>query len=442
VTATLPTGPRTAPAPLRPSWEEPARLAALRAAGAEAARDLGWPSSSEGEDWRRTPQIDRLDPGRFLQPDPLGRGGAASLPAYLAEALAEAGAASGAEAVGVDDARGHLRAAAWAGDGAEPFATALARDPGALARLGSVLAPGHRPTVAHNTARFAAGTLVEVRRGDRARTVHLVHGVEPGQVAWPRTLVVLEAGTECTLVEEWRSAEGEGSALLAPVTELVVGQGARLRHVLLHRAGPEVVALASSRAVVDRDGAYEAAWVLIGGSWSKVYLEVALRGPGSSARLRGCAVARGSQHVDLQTTQAHEAPAAESDLLHRTVVQGRARSIYAGLIRVAKGAQKTNAYVQNRNLLLSPTAKADSNPTLEILANDVRCTHGATAGPVDPDQLFYCRSRGIEGEAARDLIVGGFLADVLDELPLAPLRPAATAWVAAALTQPGEPNGG
>ncbi len=365
------------------------------------------------------------------------------MPAYLAAALREATAVSAAETVLGDDAAGHRGSGhgdAWA-PGAVPLGEAWDRLPEAAHRLGAVLPPSSGPIVARNTARFAAATVIAVGRGDPPRTVHLVHGVEPGQVAWPRTLVVMGEGTECTLVEEWLGPPTPGEALCVPVTEVLVGPGAHCRHVLIHRLGPEAILLAGCRAVVDRDAAYDASWVWVGGAWGKVALAVALQGPGASTRLSGCAVGRASQHMDLQTTQAHEAPATFSDCLHRTVVRDRARSVYAGLIRVAPAAQKTNAYVQNRNLLLSPTAKADSNPTLEILANDVRCTHGATAGPVDRDQLFYCQSRGIEPQAARELIVGGFLADVVGRLPLLGLRAAAQGWVAAALGMGVGPEG-
>ncbi|HUY98657.1 MAG TPA: Fe-S cluster assembly protein SufD [Verrucomicrobiae bacterium] len=440
MTTIAPSSPPSAVEPLRPPWDEPPSLRALREAGAVASRVLAWPSSSRDEEWRRTAQIDRLDPARFAQPVPrdpgevdrLGPG--ADPPGYLAEASAGAPAISQAEVILVDDAAGYRGCGPGARPrpGAGPVAVALPRAGGALARLGTVLPPRTGAVVAHNTARFASATLIEVRRGDPPATVHLVHGVEPGQVAWPRTVVLLGEGAECTVIEEWLSPPEPGAALVAPVTELVLGAGARCRHVLVQRLGPGGVLLASIRAELDRDATYEAGWILVGGAWSKVALEVALQGPGASARLSGCAAAGGTQHIDLQTTQAHQAPATTSDCLHRTVMRGRARSVYAGLIQVAPAAQKTNAYVQNRNLLLSPTAKADSNPTLEILANDVRCTHGATAGPVDRDQLFYCQSRGIEPLAARDLIVTGFLADVVDRLPLEGLRQAAWEWLAPA----------
>jgi Fe-S cluster assembly protein SufD len=136
----------------------------------------------------------------------------------------------------------------------------------------------------------------------------------------------------------------------------------------------------------------------------------------------GLCLGDGKQHFDVQTLQDHIARGAVSDLLYRVAVAGQSRSVYAGLIRVEEGAQKTNAYVQNRNLLLSPVAKADSNPTLEILANDVRCTHGSTAGRIDDNHLFYCQSRGIGREQARRLIVEGFFADVIDSFPEGDLR--------------------
>ena len=434
-----------------PAMPEPARVRELRQTAAVAYAEAPWPSSARDEDWRRTPQIDRLDPARFqLAPaaGPLASAGRA-LPGWLREA-ARALPQAGLETVTlIDDAAGSHPGsppvAGASGSGLEvwPLEVALQERPALVtAHLATVLAPGQRTFVALNTARFLGGSVVHVARGTEAtQVVHLLHGVGAGEAAFPRTLVVLEEGAACTVVEEWLGPPAGDPALLVPVTEVVVGANARCRHVLVERTGSGAVLQASVRARVARDGRYEASWLLLGGAWQKTYLEVDLAGAGSSAQLSGLTFGGGTRHVDLQTLQAHLEPAATSDLLYRVAMRDRARSIYGGLIRVAPAAQKTSAYVQNRNLLLSPQAKADSNPTLEIEANDVRCTHGATAGPVDPDQLFYCETRGIDREAARQLIVEGFFADVLDRLPAAALRTLGSGWLQAAFAstavQPG-----
>ncbi len=430
-----------------PAVLEPTRVQELRQIAAAAYAEGPWPSSARDEDWRRTPQVDRLDPARFqLAPaaGPLASVGRA-LPAWL-RAAARALPEAGLETLSlIDDAAGSHPGAPAApgasGSGLEvwPLEVALQERPGLVtAHLATVLAPGQRPFVALNTARFLGGSVVHVTRGTEAtQVVHLLHGVGTGQAAFPRTLVVLEEGAACTIVEEWLGPAGADPALLVPVTEVVVGANARCRHVIVERTGAGAVLQASVRARVARDGRYEASWLLLGGAWQKTYLEVDLAGSGSSAQLSGLTYGGGDRHVDLQTLQAHLEPAATSDLLYRVAMRDRARSVYGGLIRVAPAAQKTSAYVQNRNLLLSPQAKADSNPTLEIEANDVRCTHGATAGPVDPEQLFYCEIRGIEREAARQLIVEGFFADVLDRLPAPPLRALGSQWLQAAFAGTG-----
>jgi Fe-S cluster assembly protein SufD len=160
----------------------------------------------------------------------------------------------------------------------------------------------------------------------------------------------------------------------------------------------------------------------MGGQLSKGRVETILRGPGTDARLIGLYFGDGKQHFDRYTLQDHQAPSARSDLLFKGVLTDEARSVYSGLIRVHPKAQKTDAYQQNRNLLLSRTARADSIPNLEIGANDVRCTHGATVGKVDEEELFYIMCRGLTRAEATRLIVEGFVDPQIEELPIAGLR--------------------
>lgn len=409
---------RDSAVPARLPGGEPEAVSHLRQQALAAYREIPWPSSARDEDWRRTPLVDKLDPAAYLPATPGG---------WLQQ-MARPGAMGGA----LPD----LAPAGAPGQAVRELGEALRSEPERWAHLlGSLAAPGLRKLVALNTARFQEGELVHVGRGEQLPLpVRVRHGVGDGEAAFPRTLVVLEEGASATILEEWVSPES-CRGLLVPVTEVVVGRGARLTHLISQRLGPEAVLQSTLRARLVEGASYQLSFALLGGLWGKSYLEVELAGEGCEFRSAGLCVGQRSQHFDVQTLQDHLARGAVSDLLYRAAVADRSRSVFAGLIRVEEGAQKTNAYVQNRNLLLSPTAKADSNPTLEILANDVRCTHGTAAGRIDEEQLFYCQSRGVTREEARRLVVEGFFADVVDSFPEGELREEARGWVLSALDQ-------
>jgi Fe-S cluster assembly protein SufD len=402
---------------------------ALRETALAAYREAPWPSSSRDEDWRRSPQIDKLDPATFAEPE----GSCGALPAYLTEALAGPLEGLATSAILVTDQNGNL-SAGHSSPQALPIAEGLGQDPELWKGfLGTVANPGLRKFVSLNTARFTGGACVRASKGQLVEApVRIVHGVDQGSASFPRTLVLVEEGASLTLVEEWVSPDGEKD-LLAPVVEIVLERGAQLNHVVYQRCGNQSVVQSTVRVKIAQDARYRLQWALLGSAWQKTYYDVDLIGYGSESKAHGLAIGHGDQHFDVQTLQDHIAGGAISDLLYRVAVAERSRSIFAGLIRVEEDAQKTNAYVQNRNLLLSPTAKADSNPTLEILANDVRCTHGSTAGRIDDDQLFYCEARGIAREQARRLVVEGFFADVVDAFPVGELREAARGWLLEAL---------
>ena len=192
---------------------------------------------------------------------------------------------------------------------------------------------------------------------------------------------------------------------------------------------------ASHHARVDRDA--ELDWVTggFGSAKGKVWIQNDLAGQGATSRVTGAYFADGDQHLDYDTYQLHQAPHTTSDFAFKGALRDRARAVWRGMIRVEEGAQKTNAYQENRNLLLSKTAHADSIPGLEILANDVRCTHGATLGQVDREQLFYLMSRGLSRSEAERLIVRGFFQDVLDRVELEPVREALGAALAARIPE-------
>ncbi|GAC1450227.1 MAG: Fe-S cluster assembly protein SufD [Ktedonobacterales bacterium] len=243
-----------------------------------------------------------------------------------------------------------------------------------------------------------------------------------GRASMAHTLVVLGEASQATLVEEFTSPSDGHQGFSSRVAELFVGQGATLNYANVQHWGGTVYDFHTERALLDRDSTLILHSIELGSQLSKGRVETIMQGAGSSARLLGLYFGDGQQHLDRYTLQDHRAPNATSDLLFKGVLTDRARSVYSGLIRVHPHAQKTDAYQQNRNLLLSRTARADSIPNLEIGANDVRCTHGATVGKVDEEELFYLMCRGLTRVDATRLIVEGFVDPLIAEVPIAGLR--------------------
>jgi Fe-S cluster assembly protein SufD len=279
---------------------------------------------------------------------------------------------------------------------------------------------------AHNAALWQHGLLVRVPKDvvlDKPLYVRIANGVEGGSLFW-RLLVVAEAGSRFTLIEEYASASPELSGYANAAVELFVEQGAKLEYVSIQNYSPETWHFATHHARVERDA--ELDWVAggFGSKKGKVRIQNDLNGPGATSRVTGAYFADGDQHLDYDTFQEHIAPDTESDFAFKGALRDTASAVWRGMIRVEPDAQKTNAYQENRNLLLSPTAHADSIPGLEIMANDVRCTHGATLGRVDRDMLFYLMARGLSRAEAERLIVRGFFQDVLDRVELEPVREA------------------
>jgi Fe-S cluster assembly protein SufD len=279
---------------------------------------------------------------------------------------------------------------------------------------------------AHNAAMWHHGLLVRVPRDlqlDAPLYVKLANSVDDGSLFW-RLLVVAEEGSRFSLIEEYASATPEVRGYSNAVVELFVEQGAKLEYVSLQSLSRETWHFATHHARVERDA--ELDWVAggFGSKKGKIRIQNDLAGPGATSRVTGAYFADATQHLDYDTFQEHIAPSTTSDFAFKGALRDSARTVWRGMIRVEKDAQKTNAYQENRNLLLSKDAHADSIPGLEILANDVRCTHGATLGRIDRDELFYCMARGLSRAEAERLIVRGFFQDVLDRIELEPVREA------------------
>jgi Fe-S cluster assembly protein SufD len=279
---------------------------------------------------------------------------------------------------------------------------------------------------AHNAAMWESGLLVRVPRGvvlERPIYVRIANSAEGGSLFW-RLLIVVEEGARVSFVEEYSSASPELSGYSNAVTELFVGQAAKLEYVSIQNLSAETWHFASHHARVERDA--ELDWVAggFGSKKGKVRIQNDLAGPGATSRVTGAYFADGTQHLDYDTFQEHMAPSTTSDFAFKGALRDQATSVWRGMIRVEPEAQKTNAYQENRNLLLSERAHADSIPGLEIMANDVRCTHGATISQVDRDELFYCMARGLSRGAAERLIVRGFYQEIFDRIEFDPVREA------------------
>jgi Fe-S cluster assembly protein SufD len=292
-------------------------------------------------------------------------------------------------------------------------------------RLGSLVGADEK-FAAHNAASWEHGLLVTIGRGVRLEQplyVRIANSVADGSLFW-RMLVVCEPESSAVLIEEYASASPEVSGYSNAVVELFVEQAARLEYVSLQNLSRETWHFASHRARVERDA--ELDWVAggFGSKKGKVWIENDLSGEGATSRVTGAYFADGRQHLDYDTYQLHSAPNTTSDFAFKGALRDRATAVWRGMIHVEPEAQKTNAYQENRNLMLSPTTHAVPIPGLEILANDVRCTHGATVGQVDRDQLFYLMARGLSRAEAERLIVRGFFTDVLDRIDLDPVREA------------------
>jgi Fe-S cluster assembly protein SufD len=289
--------------------------------------------------------------------------------------------------------------------------------------LGTVV-PGDDLFVARNDAGFCGGAFVYVPAGvvlDKPLLLTAVQA-ETGTELDRRTLIVLEPGAQAEVWEQYLSAADDLDGVFNTVVELVVGQNARLRFVSGQGLAERSWIFGTHRAEVGRDAALE--WVALGfgSAHGRVRMETRLGGPGAEARVTGAYAPHGRQHIDFTTTQEHAAPNTTSDLAFRGVLQGRSTAVWRGNIIVDPGAQKTDAFQDSRNLLVSSRAHADAIPGLEIQANDVRCTHAAAVAQVDPDQLFYLGSHGLPDDVAKRLVIEGFLSALVERFEAGPMR--------------------
>jgi len=280
--------------------------------------------------------------------------------------------------------------------------------------------------VALNTAFFRDGVFVYVPKGVFVeRPINLVNIARPSGdqpvALFPRNLFVASESSQVTLVEQFATV-GEGPYLTSPVTEVVVEDNAVVDHYKLQRESADAFHMATFQIHLGRDGNFSSHSISWGGGLVRNDVNAVLDGEGSEATLNGLYMVEGNQLVDNHMRVDHAAAHCDSHELYKGILEGKSRAVFNGRIYVHPGAQKTDAKQTNRNLLVSPDAMCNSNPQLEIFADDVKCTHGSTVGQLDDLGVFYLRSRGIGEEAARSLLTYAFAADIVERIKVQPVR--------------------
>jgi Fe-S cluster assembly protein SufD len=382
--------------------------------------------SVRDEEWMRTDiRLFKFD--RFGLPEQLA---VAAPPAELPHALLAAGVSLAGHVAAIDS---QPAAASLADDWARQgvlFGSldAMVHEHGDLLRPyfeRHVVDPQKDKFSALQAAVWCGGTLLYVPKKVRIdEPLHSLSALKNGGVDLGKTMVILDEGAEATMLSETASASAEAGGLHCGSIELIVEKGASLRYVNLQNWGHEVWHFAHQKANVDREGRLQWTIGALGSRLAKVNQHVAMTGPDAEVQVNGVMFTEGRQHLSYNTHQHHRAPYCKSDLLYKAALQDRSRTVWRGMIKVDKDAQRTDGYQRNDNLMLSRDARADSIPGLEIEADDVRCTHGSTSGRVDEQQLFYAMTRGYTRREAVRMIVTGFFQQVFDRITIESVRDA------------------
>jgi Fe-S cluster assembly protein SufD len=276
-----------------------------------------------------------------------------------------------------------------------------------------------------NTAFLRDGAYVRVPEGSSPEsTLHLIFvTTERPQpiVSYPRTLVLVGKHGRLTVVESYVS-QSQAPYFTNAVTEMVVSEGAQVEHYRYLMESPGAFHVGTTRVYQERDSTFNSTSFATGSRLARNDLQVLLDGPGSSCTVNGLYVTSGTQHIDNHIDIDHAQPHTTSNQYFKGILGGQSRAVFSGRVVVRRDAQKANARQSDKNLILSEGARVNTKPSLEIFADDVQCAHGATAGAVADDALFYMRSRGLDEEAARRLLVYGFASEIIDTVRLGPLR--------------------
>lgn len=409
---------------------EPDWLCEQRLAAWDAFVRLPLPPDT-GDEWRRT-DLKQLDLASLRPLDVPSQ--KPQVPAGLVALVGDPAAAAGLRLV-VDGAAVQSRLAPDLAKAGVVFTSLedAVRSHADLVRphLGSVVRADENKYRALNAALWGGGTFLYVPAGVEV-DLQLVGGTwltAEGVAFLPRTLVVTGERARVTLVELFGSSGGTARTFADHAVELVPGPGAQIRYVNLEDWGRNLWEVGIVRTLVGRDATVNTLMIAFGAGLVKTNVESRLIGEGATSEMLGVLFGDGTQHFDYHTLQEHAAPSTTSDLLYKGALKDKARSIFSGLIRADQGAQKTNAFQLNRNLILSEGARADSMPKLEILANDLRCTHGASTSRLNDEQIFYLMSRGLPRETAVRMMVDGFFGEIFDRIPVETVR----GWLSGAI---------
>jgi Fe-S cluster assembly protein SufD len=377
-------------------------LTERRVAAAEQFASTAMHTPSE-EAWRYS-RIDQFDLDRYK---PASVGGAGSFLPPTVDRAATIRVLNGS-IVGIDLDEAYAAKGLVAAD--------IATLPEAPPALGACVDGSADAFTLLNDAFLTGGALISIPDGMIVEhPIVIEHWVEgAGGASFPRTVVAMGEDSEAQILERFMSPAGHH--LLVPVTELAIGDAARLRFLNTQDLGPDIWQIALVRATIGRDATLRSSTVALGGDYARLRAEALLNGAGASSEMVAVYFANESQMLDFRTLQDHDAPHTTSELLFKGAVEDEAHSVYSGLIRLRPSAVRANATQTNRNLVLSEGAKADSIPNLEIECDDVRCSHGVAVGPIDPDQLYYLETRGVPPDVAERLIVFGFFEDAIDRL--------------------------
>jgi Fe-S cluster assembly protein SufD len=281
----------------------------------------------------------------------------------------------------------------------------------------------HDKFAALHAAFWSGGQILYVPRGVVIdRPLHIGSVMSDGGTDTTHTLVILDEGAEATLLHESNSVSQDAKGLHLGAVELIQKPGSHLRYVNLQEWGYKAYNFAQQKAIVGRDSTLQWTIAAMGSLLSKVNQSVELIGPGANSQVNGVMFTEGRQHIAYHTLQHHRAPSCRSDFLYKAAQQDKSRTVWRGMIKVDKAAQKTDGYQRNDNLVLSRSSRADSIPGLEIEADDVRCTHGSTTAKVDEELIFYARCRGFTRKEATRMIVSGFFQQIFDRITIESVR--------------------
>lgn len=402
------------------SRQEPDWLVAMRKQAWSTFGQLAWPARNE-EEWRRTDiRLFKLDQYTL----------ASETDQALPAPMLSSGVDLGGHCISMD---GVTRESCLADDLASRGVifgnlADVCRQHGDLIRphlMARAVDPQFDRFAALHAAFWSSGCVLYVPRGVVIdRPLHNFAAMSDGGSDLGHTLVILEEGAEATLLSETASPGEQAGGFNCGAVELIVGDNAHLRYVNLQDWGQGVWQFGQQKAVVGKDASIQWTVGALGARLSKVNQHVVLAGEGANSQVNGVMFTEHKQHQSLHTLQHHVAPHCTSDFLYKAALQDSSRTVWRGMIKVDPGAQKTDGYQRNDNLLLSTRARADSIPGLEIEADDVRCTHGSTSGRVDEELIFYACSRGFTRTEAIQMIVTGFFQKVFDRITIDNVRDA------------------